>query len=292
MFSKRFITVGSGVAVALFVGVTYVAVVSASHSWGNYHWERSSDSVSLTLGHNFPDDIDGQWKKAFDDAVSDWNFSSVLTLSSVAGDVNTRRCKPANGTIEVCADTYGFNGWLGIAGISVSGDHIVRAYAKMNDSYLNTATYSDPAWKPFVMCQEIGHDFGLGHQDEDFDNLNITPVGTCMDYTNDPSSNQQPNQHDYDQLEDIYKSHSDESEEEVINDKPCNPRKPGCDSGQTPPPPAFDMDLPDVGQWGELLGTSQDGGQSVFVQDFGNGHRVYTHVTWTLEIAEGLRANR
>ncbi|MBI1895150.1 MAG: hypothetical protein HYS04_01245, partial [Acidobacteria bacterium] len=40
-----------------------------------------------------------------------------------------------------------------------------------------------------------------GHQDEDFNNPNL---GTCMDYTSNPSSNQHPNQHDYDQLELIY----------------------------------------------------------------------------------------
>jgi hypothetical protein len=52
------------------------------------------------------------------------------------------------------------------------------------------------------------------------------------------------------------------------------------------------MELPDIGQWGRLIRTSRDGGQSMFVQDFGNGHRVYTHVTWTLEVAETLRTRR
>ena len=52
------------------------------------------------------------------------------------------------------------------------------------------------------------------------------------------------------------------------------------------------MELADIGQWGRLIGTSRDGGQSVFVQDFGNGSRVFTHVTWTLEIAEGLAVRR
>ena len=52
------------------------------------------------------------------------------------------------------------------------------------------------------------------------------------------------------------------------------------------------MDLAGIGQWGRLIGTSRDGGQSTFVQDFGNGYRVYTHVTWTLEIAEGLAVRR
>jgi hypothetical protein len=40
------------------------------------------------------------------------------------------------------------------------------------------------------MCQEVGHTFGLDHQDENFNNTNL---GTCMDYTNDPSTNQHPN---------------------------------------------------------------------------------------------------
>ena len=49
-----------------------------------------------------------------------------------------------------------------------------------------------------VMCQEVGHDFGLDHQDENFNNPNL---GTCMDYTNDPSTNQHPNAHDYEELD-------------------------------------------------------------------------------------------
>ena len=70
-------------------------------------------------------------------------------------------------------------------------------------------------------------------------------------------------------------------------EKPCNPKSPKCQGAQ--PPPAFDMELPNSGQWGRAIAVSRDGGQSVFVQDFGNGYRVYTHVTWTPEVAETLR---
>jgi hypothetical protein len=42
---------------------------------------------------------------------------------------------------------------------------------------------------------------GLDHQDEDFDNANL---GTCTDYTNDPTTNQHPTAHDYEKLEIIY----------------------------------------------------------------------------------------
>ena len=162
----------------------------------------------------------------------------------------------------------------------------------MNDYYFGRAPYNTSAWRQLVMCQEIGHDFGLAHQDSNFNNANLN---SCMDYTSDPGSNQHPNSHDYYQLDQIY-YHLDSApvpEPESDGNKPCRggPKKCGA-RGAPPAPPAFDMELADIGQWGRLIGTSRDGGQSTFVQDFGNGSRVYTHVTWTLEIAEGLAVRR
>jgi hypothetical protein len=103
----------------------------------------------------------------------------------------------------VCNAKYGNNGWLGIASIWISGSHITQGTVKMNDTYFNTATYNKPSWKQMVLCQEIGHTFGLDHQDENFNNQNL---GTCMDYSNDPArddgqgNNLHPNAHDYNQL--------------------------------------------------------------------------------------------
>jgi hypothetical protein len=82
----------------------------------------------------------------------------------------------------------------------------------MNDHYFNQASYNTPAWRRLVMCQEVAHDFGLGHQNEQFGPPNL---GSCMDYTNDPDgggsygpSNEHPNAHDFAQLVTIY-GHSD-----------------------------------------------------------------------------------
>ena len=97
-----------------------------------------------------------------------------------------------------CNAKYGKNGWLGLAQIWLSGTHIAQATAKMNDTYFSTAAYNVPVKKQHVMCQEIGHDWGLGHQDESGADLN-----TCMDYAN-ALDNPSPNQHDYDQLQTIY----------------------------------------------------------------------------------------
>src|SRR6266571_1036837 len=96
------------------------------------------------------------------------------------------------------------NGWLGVAQIWVSGLHIIQGTVKLNDTYFNTSTYNKPEWRNLVMCQEVGHTFGLDHQDTNFSNTNL---GTCMDYTSNPlgpPDNEHPNQHDYDELVTIY----------------------------------------------------------------------------------------
>ena len=80
--------------------------------------------------------------------------------------------------IKVCSADYGTSvGWLGLAQVWTSGTHIRQALAKMNDSFLISGAYSSDAWRQLVMCQEIGHDFGLDHQDENFNNANLL---TCI----------------------------------------------------------------------------------------------------------------
>lgn len=191
-----------GVALGLFAGGLPAA---ASHSWGNYHWARTANPFTLKLGDN----VTSAWDPYLAEARNDWNPSTVLDLTIVAGGAgNVKTCKTTAGRVEVCNAKYGNNGWLGIAGISVSGGHITAAYVKLNDTYFTQATYNKPEWRRLVMCQEVAHAFGLDHQDENFNNGNL---GTCMDYTNNPlgpPSNEHPNRHDFDQIEAIY-SHLD-----------------------------------------------------------------------------------
>jgi hypothetical protein len=114
-----------------------------------------------------------------------------------------------------------------------------------------------------VTCQEIAHDFGLDHQDENFSNPNL---GSCMDYTSDPDgppSNEHPNQHDYDQLVTIY-THLDST----------------TTVGQSLPASIADLDLSEPGQWGRLIRGSREKGKSIYVREFAGGHKVFTFVTW------------
>jgi hypothetical protein len=188
------------------VAMTASALASAAyanHSWNGYHWARTANPFTVQVGDN----VAAQWSTTLNTTVADWSKSTVLDLTKVAGQAKGR-CRPTAGRVEVCNDTYGNNGWLGVAQIWLeSGSkHIVEGTVKLNDTYFNSPTYNTPAWRNLVSCQEVGHTLGLDHQDENFDNPNL---GTCMDYTRDPSSNQHPNQHDYDELVTIY-SHLDD----------------------------------------------------------------------------------
>jgi hypothetical protein len=248
---------GSLIALVLAIGG---ATAYASHSWGGYHWARTSNPFTLTVGDN----VSSVWDPYLDMAITDWNASSVLYLEKVTGGTRPRQCKPTAGRIEACNERYGNTGWLGIAQIWLSGSHITQAITKLNDTYFNTATYNKPAWRQLVTCQEIAHDFGLDHQDEDFDNLNL---GTCMDYTSNPDSNQHPNQHDLDELALIY-AHLDSTS--TI----------GASLPKNMPPAMGQIDFDSPGQWGQLVRSSRNGRVQVFEQDFGGGHRVVTHVFW------------
>ena len=197
-----------------FVAVIAVAVAAyANHSWGGYHWARTANPFTIKLGNN----LSSGWQTYLSKASSDWSKSTVLDTSIVAGQSGSRKCRATLGRVEVCNNTYGNNGWLGIASISLQSGtlHITQGTVRLNDTYFNQAQYNTAAWRQMVACQEIGHTFGLDHQDTNFTNTNL---GTCMDYTNNPTgggtngslSNTSPNQHDYDELVTIY-SHLDSS---------------------------------------------------------------------------------
>ena len=255
----------------LLVMAAAPALVSASHSWGNYHWARSSNPVSLEVGDN----VSSTWDGNLDLARDDWNQSNVLDLIDGAG-MAKGRCRPTEGRIEVCNDFYGNTGWLGVAQIWVSGDHIVEATTKVNDTYHSSPPYNTNAWRQLVMCQEIGHDFGLDHQDENFDNSNL---GTCMDYTNDPSSNQHPNHHDYEQLGIIYEHLDGGSGGGGGGGGNCPPNgnKPGCNGNNGIFGPGSG-ELHSQREWGRLV--REQGRTAVYERDFGNGNRVITFVIW------------
>ena len=204
------------VLAALVLFLVATAPAFASHGWGSYHWGKSCATCAasitvydstVTTNTGWPTHLN---KAIFGDSSNPnttdrrgWNDSAALTLSIAQGSTtSTTRssCPSVSGAIRVCNYTYGSNGWLGLASINtVSGStvHIAWGTAKMNDTYFNSG-YPNTE-KRHVMCQEVGHDFGLGHTSE-----NGSSQNTCMDYYQNTSSTDWtstgPNQHDFDQI--------------------------------------------------------------------------------------------
>ncbi len=238
-------------------------MTSADHSWGGYHWARTSSSFALKLGDN----VSSAWDSYLATASTKWSLSSVLDTSVVSGLSNQKNCKATLGRVEICNRTYGNNGWLGVAQIWITGGtHVAQGVVKLNDTYFNTSTYNKPAWRNLVVCQEVGHTFGLDHQDENFSNANL---GTCMDYSNDPArndgagDNQYPNTHDYEQLETVY-AHLDST----------------TTVGASAPTKNGNALLENRSDWGKSVRKDKEGRDSVFEKDLGGGKKVLTHVFW------------
>ena len=265
---KKILFLGGLLVVLAGVVVFSSSITNAIHSWGGYHWTRQSNPFTLTV----VDSVTSEWDSYLDTANSDWSVSSVLDLAKEEGSINStdrRRCNPVAGKIRACNSTYGNNGWVGLAQIWISsGNHITQGVAKMNDTYFKKSYYNTAPWRRLVMCQEIAHDFGLGHQDEFFNNANL---GSCMDYTDDPDgglggavnndpSNEHPNFHDYDQLETIYNAHFDSA---VVGEN-----GPKGNHGNA------------ADEWGKAIRQDGDGRTSLYERDLGKGDKVVTFIIW------------
>lgn len=273
-----------GFRVAALAAVSAAVVVVATpalgfHRWSTYHWQKGNDGL---VKPPVVTKITSIWQSYVNTAVIDWNKSSVIESPgpTAASGVNAKTCRAQAGKILVCNAKYGQNGWLGIASIWLSGGHITQGTTKLNDTYFNMARYNTPAWRAAVTCQEIGHDYGLGHQDEDF---NTDATNSCMEYTAIPEGNEHPDAHDYGELDNVIYAHSHSTFTAVSPSGPGN-------SGSTPA--SLDGAMPGDGpaEWGRPIHRDAQGRPDVFVQDLGNGRKKITHVLWA--IGEGPKGGR
>lgn len=193
------------VASALAMLAVFALPASAGHSWNGYKWAGTGGGLELQL----VDRMSPNWSALLPPVLEDWDGDdtyNTFDLLPTSGSPTAICANPlgpgvaaAAGYIELCNDTYGQNGWLGVARIWIDGSTITAAVSAMNDSYFQTPTYDDDVARRHVLCQEIGHTFGLDHQKSPRDQ-------SCM---NDrwglfTESYQTPNSHDYDQLAAIY----------------------------------------------------------------------------------------
>ncbi len=147
-----------------------------------------------------------------------------------------------------------------------------------------------------MTCQELGHDFGLGHVNETFEDPN---TGSCMDYTNDPdggsgggslsdANNMHPNQHDYDLISSIY-AHTDSTTTVAAMF-----REIATESVRVR---GINEILFDADQWGTPVKFNDKGLPTVFVlrvpgSDHAGDHHEVHHVLWAPEEPEEARQLR
>jgi hypothetical protein len=265
---------------AIAIGVAFATAAiptQATHSWGGYHWARTTPQFTLKLGNNL---TSTDWINHLGTSLTNWNSpekfqTTTPLLTAVVGGASNKRCSMVAGTTQVCNGSYGNNGWLGLASINITGGvHITQGSAKMNDTYFNSPTYNNPNEREHVMCQEVAHTFGLDHQ-----STNGSSQDTCMDYFSNTGANAssalstKPNQHDFDELNIIY-GHLDSSSTAAQIAAEVAAMGQG--------PAAANRDISnDPNSWGQLV--RQQGRSSTYERHNGDGSKNLTHVYWTLE---------
>lgn len=190
------------------------------HSWSTYHWPtpRAPAVFDKTKGT--------YWAVAAH--VADW-----ATLGTPMQPTMTTRRADADVTVTDGRSTQ----WLGLAQISLDADgHITSGKVTLNTAILSTDPRFGPEASAHVLCQELGHIWGLNH--------NRSALDTCMNdcataateaewlaCLNHPDGTT-PNAHDVEQLLIIYDHVDPDPDPAPTSDggPPCRvkPNHPNC----------------------------------------------------------------
>ncbi len=173
------------VTVALTVLLAAVTVASADHSWNGYHWP--SDNLAPAI------------KDKTSSSLYDVS-AGVTEWANLGTPIQPTLTDAKKGNITVSEQTSQF--WLGLARIFLEDGHITKGEVKLNTQSLEYYEANGyPGIADHVLCQEIGHVLGLGH--------NRTQDDTCMNDQEFVGADlTSPNFHDTDQLNLIY-NHTD-----------------------------------------------------------------------------------
>jgi hypothetical protein len=145
----------SVLVIALLIGNYNLAF---GHKWWKWHWDKSTIRVWI---QNCETEAEA--------ARADWDGHTDLSLPRLTSHTD----------ISVWCDNFGKTGWWGLASIEDSEFdwwhcfwwcRIKHGHARFNTYYGGTTGTGSGSDKRGVLCQEIGHLFGLDHSN----------TGDCM----------------------------------------------------------------------------------------------------------------
>ncbi len=213
---------------AIFVAASFALGIStaaqADHQWRNYHWPREGvDPLKIIVADNHvasapynPRELPlPNWHEILADVIADWaaGYGGVDEGWSGEHFGTIDSGLSLDGNVKSFNDDYGNTGWLGIASVWIAkGKHITRGRSRVNDYYVTLAGYDGfdqiEEWRA-VLCQEIGHTFGLAHTDPAGEFL----TDSCMNTYDRPLRYESPNGHDTEMLDIMYaEDHSDDGD--------------------------------------------------------------------------------
>ena len=175
-----------GALLTLAIGIGAGSSAFASHRW--YCWRYADTSINWYNGAS------GTYHNIFDEeAITDtdsWHNYTLIDLTPVYSPGSTDHINAYNGY-------YGTTGWYGIAEVvSNNGCTVLEGRARLNQTYLDSFTRTT---REHVACQEVGHLFGLDHQDN-FTSCMSNPQIDGQFVLNAP----QPDEHDREMIDLIY----------------------------------------------------------------------------------------
>lgn len=128
--------------------------VLKNHSWNDYHWGDLTPTVTDNT------------------RAAMWSGQTELYVNHWAGLGTPIQPQMTTSKKAEVAVVEGFsNDWLGLAQIYLQNGHIVKGKVSLNTTLLSDSAYA-PEAAAHVLCQELGHIWGLDH--------NRDALDTCM----------------------------------------------------------------------------------------------------------------
>ena len=183
-------------SVLAVVMVLTAGVASATNKWNGYHWESNNLALTVVDNTNAPGVFDVV------DAVAEW--------AGLGTDIQPEMALGSSGDVEVVAIRIRPH-YLGLARIWVDEfGHIGKGRVELNSRYLNSLTFDE--WD-HVLCQELGHIWGLGHDNVEEGCMASSSFLGLPGYTS-------PSDHDKVTLNDIYNDHAEPTPDVTTEDPP------------------------------------------------------------------------